>query len=230
MAPWDTFVRHLRGRIGSSRAFSSATYWQERYATGGTSGPGSYGRLAQFKAEVINDFVRDNPVQSVVEFGCGDGNQLSLYTLPRYVGLDVSQTSIALCKERFSDDPSKTFLHFDSAQQATKPAPRADLAMSIDVIFHLTEDQVFESYMRAVFASGTRFVIIYATNTDHNRWFQATHVKHRKFTDWVEANAPDWALRDVVKNKYPLTKNNKTESSADFFVYSRGASIRAGSP
>ena len=36
----------------------SASYWELRYRNGGTSGAGSYGRLAEFKAEVLNEFVR----------------------------------------------------------------------------------------------------------------------------------------------------------------------------
>lgn len=33
---------------------SSKEYWEQRYAGGGTSGAGSYGKLAEFKAEIIN--------------------------------------------------------------------------------------------------------------------------------------------------------------------------------
>ena len=42
----------------------------------------------------------------------------------------------------------------------------ADLALSLDVIYHLTEDTVFEAYMRHLFAAGSRFVIIYATDRE----------------------------------------------------------------
>ena len=220
---WTNLTRHIRGRIDVRRSFNSLTYWQERYAKGGNSGAGSYGRLGLFKAEVINAFVKDNAVESVIEFGCGDGHQLSLYDMPRYTGLDVSPHIIAQCQERFADDPSKTFKLNDPEQLRTDPAAlRADLALSIDVLFHLTEDEVFESYMRDLFAAGTRFVIIYSSHTNHNSWFQAKHVKHRKFSDWVEANAPDWTLQEIVKNKYPLKRSNKIESPADFFIYRKG--------
>jgi SAM-dependent methyltransferase len=220
---WTDLTRHIRGRIGRRRAFNSLTYWQERYAKGGNSGAGSYGRLALFKAEVINTFVEDNAVESVIEFGCGDGNQLSLYKLPRYAGLDVSPHTIGKCQERFADDPSKRFHLRDSEQLRADPAAfRADLALSIDVLFHLTEDAVFERYMRDVFAAGTKFVIIYSSDTDRNSWFQPKHVKHRKFTDWVEVNAADWTLDKIVRNKYPLKKDDKIESLADFFIYRKG--------
>ena len=61
---------------------SSGDYWERRYRLGMTSGPGSAGKLASFKADVLNEFVRDNGVQSVIEFGCGDGTQLTLAKYP----------------------------------------------------------------------------------------------------------------------------------------------------
>jgi hypothetical protein len=37
------------------RAFpGSASFWENRYREGGSSGPGSYGRLSEFKAEILN--------------------------------------------------------------------------------------------------------------------------------------------------------------------------------
>ena len=56
----------------------SARYWDDRYARGGSSGDGSAGKFAAFKAEVLNGFVERHGVQSVIEFGSGDGGQLSL--------------------------------------------------------------------------------------------------------------------------------------------------------
>jgi hypothetical protein len=35
---------------------------------------------------------------------------------------------------------------------------RAELGLSLEVIFHLVEDDVFDVYMRHLFASATRFV------------------------------------------------------------------------
>ena len=37
--------------------FNSRKYWNNRYAKGGTSGEGSYNHLAQFKGDVINNFI-----------------------------------------------------------------------------------------------------------------------------------------------------------------------------
>src|SRR5580700_4696798 len=80
----------------------SASFWEKNYQNGSTSGDGSYGMLAQGKAEFLNTFVGGNGIRSIIEFGCGDGHQLSLAAYPRYVGLDVSRTAIGLCARRFA--------------------------------------------------------------------------------------------------------------------------------
>jgi hypothetical protein len=50
---------------------------RDRYGQGGTSGFGSYRRLAEFKAETLNGFVARMRIQSVIRYGCGDGAQLA---------------------------------------------------------------------------------------------------------------------------------------------------------
>src|SRR6202040_327974 len=79
----------LRQRMAYS---DSALFWEGNYAQGRTSGNGSYGALAEGKSRFLNELVRERTVRSVIEFGCGDGNQLSLAEYPSYIGLDVSRT------------------------------------------------------------------------------------------------------------------------------------------
>ncbi len=61
----------------------SESYWDQRYLSRGNSGVGSYGKFAEFKAEIVNDFVRENGIMSIVEYGCGDGNQLKSAAYPQ---------------------------------------------------------------------------------------------------------------------------------------------------
>src|SRR5579872_3671688 len=79
---------------------TSRQFWESNYTRGGTSGNGSYGVLGQAKADFLNTFVREHNIESVAEFGCGDGHQLSLAVYPRYVGLDVSKAAIDICKHK----------------------------------------------------------------------------------------------------------------------------------
>jgi hypothetical protein len=80
MSPVDNFSL-INKIIVKFRQFffsDSITWWEKRYISGGNSGQGSYGVLAEFKAETVNQFVGEFEVKSLVEFGCGDGSQLSL--------------------------------------------------------------------------------------------------------------------------------------------------------
>ena len=211
-------LAHVYVKLARKRFSDSADYWETRYQKGGNSGNGSYGELAEFKAEFLNGFVADNAIRSVIEFGSGDGNQLLIAAYPAYLGIDISTTAIEHCREMFADDDRKRFMLLDDYD-----GDQAELSMSLDVIYHLVEDEVFESHMRDLFAAGSRFVIVYASNTDEQFPIQSPHVRHRKFTDWVDANAPEWTLAETIVNPMPFDAKTNTGSFADFHVFAKKA-------
>jgi len=196
--------------------FSSSNYWENRYANNGNSGAGSYNRLAEFKAEILNEFVAKNDIKNVIEFGHGDGNQLSLAKYPKYLGFDVSKTAVDICKRKFSGDGTKDFRLMNAYNNE-----KAELTISLDVIYHLIEEDVFENYMRTLFAASTKYVIIYASNKTCEK--QPIHIKHRKFTDWVESNEEKWKLTKIIPNKYPIVDgiNDPNTSFADFYIFEK---------
>lgn len=209
--------RMYRKWINPPKPFDgSGRYWINRYASGGNSGDGSYNELAGFKLEVLNELVRRNKIETVIEFGCGDGNQLKDSEYPSYTGFDISQEAVAMCREAFMEDGTKQFKLMENFADDT-----AELTLSLDVIYHLIEDEVFEDYISRLFDSSTRFVVIYSSNTDENPEGQAAHVKHRSFSQWVEDNKPEWQLQEHIPNKYPFNGDTKTGSFADFYVYTK---------
>ena len=191
--------------------FNSGRYWEKRYFKGGNSGNGSYGKLADFKAEVINKFIKDNNIKRVIEFGCGDGNQLSLFKCDSYIGLDVSKAAITICNNKFKNDKTKSFFLYNPNCFANNQ--KGELALSLDVIFHLIEDDIFERYMKHLFSSSSKFVIIYSSNAKDKKFH--SHSKHRNFSNWIKNNFPKWRLIKVIKNKYPM------ESTSNFYVYKK---------
>jgi SAM-dependent methyltransferase len=213
------FIKELRS-VGRRLAFQgSASYWEQRYHQGGTSGAGSYGLLAQFKAETLNDFVARSGVQTVIEFGCGDGEQLALARYPRYVGIDVAEGSVTTCRQRFAADATKRFY---LASQMPSDLGLFDLVLSLDVIYHLVENKVYNEYMRGLFGHASRFVAIYSSNKVVPADPHAQHVRHRRFTDWIEAQAPQWRQIGYLPNKYPYDEARPTETSlADFYFFER---------
>lgn len=194
-------------------------YWNKRYADGKTSGTGSYGRLASYKALVLNNFVASNGLDSVIEFGCGDGNQLKLAEYPKYKGYDVSQIAVERCKREFSTDSTKEF-----ALVSDYAGERADLSISLDVLYHLVEDDLFTSYMARLFASAKRFVAIYSSN-DPSMKDVNSHVLHRKFTEWTDEH-PNFRLSKYIENPYhkrnqPTDAPNSEYTPSDFYLFER---------
>lgn len=188
---------------------SSSSYWEKRYREGGNSGAGSFGDKAIYKAAFINSFIDEHNIYSVVELGCGDGNQLKMLDVKRYVGLDVSATVINQCKKIFSEDGTKDFFVLDSSDAELDLKYSAELALSLDVIYHLVENNIYHSYMQQLFNLAHKWVIIYAWNTNDKQKF---HVRHRRFSDWVGENRKDFALK--------LTKSSD-KGYCDFYVYER---------
>jgi SAM-dependent methyltransferase len=200
--------------MAASHAFSSSEYWEGRYRAGGTSGMGSVGRLARFKAATINRFIAGNAITSVIDLGCGDASQLALLEFPTdYVGVDVSPAALACCTARF---PGRRFIQPGELRTISP----AELTLALDVIYHLIEDPVFAAAMSTLFAWATRFVVIYASNLDAAS--PSPHVRHRRFTDTIAAKEPDWRLLAHLPNPYPYDAARPHETSfADFFIYGR---------
>lgn len=187
----------------------SASYWEKRYSKRGNSGSGSYGEKANYKATIINQFVEKNKIQKVIELGCGDGNQLKQFSVPEYIGLDVSPTAIKLCKDIFKKDISKQFLLYDEKEIDTRlEGLNAELSLSLDVIYHLVEDEVYEKYMHRLFSVSSHYVIIYAWDVEEGKKY---HVRHRNFSKWITENITGYELKERI-----------TQSPfCDFFIYEK---------
>ncbi len=205
------FGKKFEKRIRNLIFPGSAKYWENRYRKNGNSGCGSYGKNAEYKAGFINQFVSENKISKVIEFGCGDGNQLQQFHFLEYLGLDVSPTAIQKCNSIFQDDKSKQF--WLSGLPQVKEHIRnfnAELSLSLDVIFHLIEDVIFENYMRDLFAATSKFVIIYSWDVDEGK---KGHVRQRNFSKWIENNIEDFQLINKV--------SNSKDNFCDFFVYEK---------
>lgn len=212
-----TFTRRIYTKLRARQFSGSEEYWLERYRKGSNSGAGSYNKFAEFKADTLNNFVKEHNIRSVIEYGCGDGNQLRLAIYKSYLGFDVSPVALSRCKEIFHTDRTKSFKLMNNYEGET-----AELTLSLDVVYHLIEDEVFESYIRRLFDSSTRFIIVYSSNKDEQEKIQAPHVKHRKFTQWVDEHIRGWRLIQHIPNSYPYSGDINEGSFADFYIYEKG--------
>lgn len=200
----------------------AAHYWQQRYAKGGTSGAGSRGRLAQYKADVINRFMEEHAINTSIEFGCGDGYQLGLINYKHYTGLDISKKSITLCQTAFSADHTKSFyLYHPQAFCDKQGLFRAELSLSLDVIYHITEDQDYDKYLHDLFHAAIRYVMLYSSNAEYPS--NLAHIKHRKISADIQARFPDWLLLRQEENPHAYQPWDDTTSLACFLIYTKAS-------
>lgn len=189
----------------------SGKYWEKRYAAGGRSGAGSLGAVAQFKADFLNAFVRRHGIRSVAELGCGDGDQLALAEYPVYRGLDIAPSAVQMCRERFAGDQSKRFEVYDP-ESFIPGQHTAELAISLEVIFHLTEENVYKAYMQHLYALGRRWVIVFASNQKDTTGGVFPHFRLR---EWVPDVPQGWILRERLACPY------QKGIVSDFWVFER---------
>ncbi|MEI7794653.1 MAG: class I SAM-dependent methyltransferase, partial [Thermoleophilia bacterium] len=170
-----------------------ADYWNSRYSAGGTSGAGSYGEDAAWKAATVNAIVADNAVESVLEFGCGDGHQLSLLKVPEYVGLDISDEAVRLCRERHRTDPTKSFRTWTPGAPVHQGP--FDLVLALEVLMHIIDDDAFCQTLDAIFASSRRLVVIQTPLAPVSEYRQGSHEHHRDLLPYL---APHLASFDLT--------------------------------
>jgi SAM-dependent methyltransferase len=193
-------------------------YWENRYRNGGDSGHGSQGNLAGFKTEVINNIIEKFQIKRVVEWGCGDGRLCGTYKAEEYFGLDVSDYVIEKNKEKYADRiPQKMrFMTYDGSKIEVG---KYDLSLSLDVIYHLIDEGMFEDYMYNLFNSSSNIVVIYSIDNDN--LLGAAHIKYRKHTGFIEREFKEFDLIKVIDNMYPTNKFGAGGSDCSFFVYQR---------
>jgi hypothetical protein len=132
------------------------------------------------------------------------------------MGIDVSPETTTLCRAEFDGGETNTF-YVTSEMPAI--APR-DLALSLDVIYHLIEDDAYYAYMRQLFNAPSRYVIICSSNKDAPG--PAAHVRHHAFRHWISKHRPSWALIETIRTKYPYSDPEPdTTSFAGFYIFER---------
>ena len=211
-------IKRLLGR-NTSESFDSANYWESRYKSGGNSGEGSYDRYAEFKADVINEFLGEKNITRAIEFGCGDGNQASLINYKEYIGLDVSETIVQKCIRKFQSDKNKSFfLYRGNAFSDPLGVFRCDLSLSLDVLYHLIEKDVYLEYIKNLFSVSNKYVVIYSSNINVP---QRSHELHREFLKDVEYLFKDkWVIENTIINKYPAKNiDDLSGSMANFYFF-----------
>jgi hypothetical protein len=158
----------------------------------------------------------------MIDLGCGDGSQLELLRVGQYQGFDIAPKAVELCTQKYQTDVSKSFALYDPSKPHWSRSASAELAVSLDVIYHLLENKTYNMYLKTIFNFAQKYVVIYANNTDEQNEGSAKHLRFHKFTNWVKSNRPDWVLAGYVPNRYPFRTDDADNTSfADFYIFSK---------
>lgn len=165
--------------------FNSPLYWENRYSQRWNSGAGSYGEDAHSKSNYINDVIKKYNLKTINDYGHGDGNQLTyIKGFDKYYGYDVSKTIRDICINRYKGEDNYRFI--DTPSKFIK----ADLSMSLDVLYHIIEEKLYVEYLKTLFSIG-EYVLIYAVDDNVSG---APHYKAREFTPYIKKTFPNFKL------------------------------------
>ncbi len=188
-------------------------YWEERYEKGYETGNQSEGTLLDLQIELTNEVILSNNIENVIEFGCGNGKMLKHLALKNYVGLDISKNAINVCKEKYKDDANKKFFLVD--EYGLKP--NFELSLSLGGVIASIPDQMeYFKYMNNLFNSSTKFVCIFSSDIDSDRF---GHIQARNFTRFVSENFKEWNL--VQKKETGDKHRDGDPSHCSFFIYKK---------
>src|SRR3954469_11432428 len=85
---------------------------------------------------LVNDYVRPQPGERVLDIGCGPGDALEYLPEVDYTGVDLSERYIEAARERWGD--RGTFVCAD-VRDAEFEGKEFDVVMSVGVLHHLDD-------------------------------------------------------------------------------------------
>lgn len=121
-----------------------------------SSGPGSNPKHAKEWTGLVNSFIKNNNIRSILDIGCGDwqlGKQLNLDNI-NYIGTDVSSFIIKQIKPYETNN-----IKFIEADAISMDFPKVDLIILKDVLQHLPIDSI-KTIVDKVINSGSKYALI----------------------------------------------------------------------
>jgi hypothetical protein len=176
------------------------------------SGLGSRGQLAKFKADFVSKFVKDNNIQTLIDFGCGDLYNSSMIEVPSYLGVDI-------VAHNMPDNPrANTFEAVVSRFDEFECEEPADMVLCMDVLYHILpgEQDYLKAALENMLKSTKKYLVIYAQDSYDENIVWKGHMFNSPWRQLLEE-------MDVE-----LTYHQKQEeygdgprSEAVFFVYEK---------
>jgi 2-polyprenyl-3-methyl-5-hydroxy-6-metoxy-1,4-benzoquinol methylase len=158
----DTKIDVINLKINEylSSSLNNSMFWNLRYALYPKlgSGLGSRGEILEYKRKLIKYVTYGFQNKSIVDVGCGDLELTKEFEFSNYTGLDVSQESLRICKEK---KPEWKFLNKEISNSEIDDA---DFIMCFDVLIHQSSKIDFEEIVKSIVEKGNERIVIGAYN------------------------------------------------------------------
>lgn len=144
---------------------SEKNYWDSWYSSSTNSGPGSQGKLQEFKINYLNKLFKQFEIKTVLDFGCGDGSLALGLHCRSYFGIDIAAKAIELCKKRvnrpgFSFECMHFFDYTPSIIENKFPSG-LDCCICIDTLYHIFTKEILNKTLESLFSTGAKIVVLY---------------------------------------------------------------------
>lgn len=154
--------------------------WNGGNANVPLSGPGSSLGCTQTFRSVLESYIQQYEIKSILDLGCGDLTWISTTSVftsntCKYWGYDVVESILAPARVKYASDSRKVFVTADITNE-NDAFPVIDLIIVRDVLFHL-ESQAILRLFRKLRATSFKYIFLTShpnveVNTDvFDRWY-----------------------------------------------------------
>ena len=170
------------------------SYWETRYALGGTSGVGSVGEARKWKWNVITEVI--STLDHVIDVGCGDLTFWEGRDCKDYVGIDISKT---ITDKNKLDHPKWSFINAPAERYIE--GLKNECVICLDVLFHIIDSVSFIQILDNLCRYSTSLIFIHTwIDNPFGRWKQLKHGLHNLMK--LRLNRAITALRIAIFTPY----------------------------
>ncbi len=177
--------------------------WGENENGEGTSGTGStVASTVEYRA-LVQKFMKDHRIKSVVDIGCGDWefSRLMNWDGIDYTGLDVVKSVINKNKQKYA----KSNIRFIHADISKYNLPKGDLLLCKDVLMHLPNKDV-----ASVLRNFKKYMYCLVTNNiSKNRNYKINRDIKRGGFRFVDVTRPPFNLKGKIIYTYQEGRGTK---------------------
>ena len=145
------------------RKFDNQKFWNDRYKNNPKlgSGPGSRGQNAKMKRDYLDNLIAENKIETVLDYGCGDLNCLTVDAIPIYYGVDTSDVVLQKNKINF---PQHKWL---SSVGEIKKDLKFQLIVCNDVLIHQDTREKFDKIFNNCLELSEAYFVFTVLNSRH---------------------------------------------------------------